>query len=113
MLFSLILNLKNNIVKVKSSVESEVLTTYFKLLVTLQKLTNEYDIDLKIKTFKNVFQQLIANEMIPFQGEPLVGLQLMGILESRTLDFKNVIVLSVNEEKLPQGKKINHLFLMT
>ena len=105
-LFSLILNLRNNIVKLKSSVESEVLTTYFKLLVTLQKLTNEYDIDLKIKTFKNVFQQLIANEMIPFQGEPLVGLQLMGILESRTLDFKNVIVLSVNEEKLPQGKKI-------
>ena len=40
-------------------------------------------------------------------GEPLNGLQMMGVLETRTLDFKNLIVLSVNEEKLPAGKSFN------
>jgi CRISPR/Cas system-associated exonuclease Cas4 (RecB family) len=52
-------------------------------------------------------RQLVAKETIPFQGEPLKGVQLMGILESRTLDFKNVIILSVNEGKLPKGKSVN------
>jgi hypothetical protein len=52
-------------------------------------------------------QQLVAKETIPFKGEPLKGVQLMGILESRTLDFKNVIMLSVNEGKLPKGKSVN------
>ena len=40
-------------------------------------------------------------------GEPLNGLQMMGVLETRTLDFKNVIIMSVNEEKLPAGKSVN------
>ena len=52
-------------------------------------------------------QQLVAKETIPFKGEPLKGVQLMGILETRTLDFKNVIMLSVNEGKLPKGKSVN------
>ena len=44
--------------------------------------------------------------------ENLVGVQLMGILESRTLDFKNVIMLSVNEGKIPKVNRLIHLFLM-
>ena len=59
------------------------------------------------KMFSIQINQLTANEIIPFQGEPLKGVQIMGILETRTLDFKNVIMLSVNEGILPKGKYIN------
>ena len=44
---------------------------------------------------------------VSFEGEPLQGLQIMGVLESRVLDFDTVIITSVNEGKFPAGKSIN------
>ena len=91
----------------KGSIESEVLATFFKSLIVLKKLIAESKFEIELKTLQIVMQQLVAKETIPFKGEPLKGVQLMGILESRTLDFKNVIMLSVNEGKLPKGKSVN------
>lgn len=54
-----------------------------------------------LKSFLRLFRQLIRAEKIPFRGEPLRGLQIMGVLETRNLDFKNVFILSLNEGALP------------
>lgn len=54
-----------------------------------------------LKAFLRLFRQLVRAVKIPFTGEPLKGLQVMGVLETRNLDFKNVFVLSLNEGALP------------
>lgn len=56
-----------------------------------------------VKAFLQLFRQLVKTQKIPFTGEPLRGLQVMGVLETRNLDFKNVFVLSLNEGSLPSG----------
>jgi len=103
----LIEKLRLPLVGKQGSIESEVLATFYKSITVLQNLIAENNFDLELKTLQVVMQQLVAKETIPFKGEPLKGVQLMGILESRTLDFKNVIMLSVNEGKLPKGKAVN------
>jgi CRISPR/Cas system-associated exonuclease Cas4 (RecB family) len=55
----------------------------------------------KLKSFLRLFRQYAQREKIPFSGEPLKGLQVMGVLESRNLDFKNVFMLSLNEGVFP------------
>lgn len=55
----------------------------------------------KLKAFLRLFRLLVRAERIPFRGEPLKGLQVMGVLETRNLDFKNVFVLSLNEGSFP------------
>ena len=104
---AIIEQLRLPLVAKKGSIESEVLATFFKSLTILKKLVAENKFEIELKTLQVVMQQLVAKEKIPFKGEPLEGVQLMGILESRTLDFKNVIMLSVNEGKLPKGKSVN------
>lgn len=54
-----------------------------------------------LKSFLRLFRQLIRTNKIPFSGEPLRGLQIMGVLETRNLDYKNVFVLSLNEGAFP------------
>lgn len=54
-----------------------------------------------------IFQRLIQGSVLSFSGEPLEGLQIMGMLESRTLDFEYLIVLGMNEGVIPQGKTAN------
>lgn len=53
------------------------------------------------KSFLRLFRQLLKAEKIPFTGEPLRGLQVMGVLETRNLDYKNVYILSLNEGAFP------------
>jgi CRISPR/Cas system-associated exonuclease Cas4 (RecB family) len=60
-----------------------------------------------ITAFRFLFENYISGVSIPFQSEATEGLQIMGLLETRTLDFKNVILLSVNEGVLPTGKTVN------
>jgi hypothetical protein len=62
--------------------------------------------------FQKLFRQVVLSQKIPFSGEPLKGLQIMGVLETRNLDFENVFILSMNEGMLPaparQGSYIPH-----
>jgi CRISPR/Cas system-associated exonuclease Cas4 (RecB family) len=57
-----------------------------------------------------IIKQVVAASTVPFYGEPLKGLQVMGVLETRTVDFKNIIMLSANEGLLP-GSKLTNSFL--
>jgi len=60
-----------------------------------------------IKTLQAIYKQVIDVAEVSFEGEPLNGLQIMGVLESRVLDFETVIITSVNEGKFPAGKSNN------
>ena len=66
-----------------------------------------YNIEIKMETLEILINQHINSESIDFQGEPLRGLQIMGLLETRLMNFENVILLSVNEGKLPLGNSQN------
>ncbi|PWN71189.1 PD-(D/E)XK nuclease family protein [Chryseobacterium phosphatilyticum] len=66
-----------------------------------------YNIEIRMDTLEILINQHINSESIDFQGEPLRGLQIMGLLETRLLNFENVILLSVNEGKLPLGNSQN------
>jgi hypothetical protein len=59
----------------------------------------------KLKSFLRLFRQYARGEKIPFVGEPLKGIQVMGVLESRNLDFKNIFVLSLNEGIFPAASR--------
>lgn len=60
-----------------------------------------------VATLYAIYKQVIDVAEVSFEGEPLDGLQLMGVLESRVLDFETVIITSVNEGKFPAGKSTN------
>ena len=60
-----------------------------------------------METLEVLINQLVSSETIDFQGEPLAGLQVMGLLETRLLNFENIILLSANEGKLPLGNSQN------
>lgn len=55
------------------------------------------------KTLVRLLRQVFSSLSIPFHGEPAIGMQIMGVLETRNLDFEHLILLSVNEEKLPKS----------
>ncbi|MDC6350838.1 PD-(D/E)XK nuclease family protein [Zeaxanthinibacter sp. PT1] len=62
-----------------------------------------------LRTLESLYRSLLESETVDFRGEPLEGLQVMGMLESRNLDFDTVILTSVNEGVLPSGKAHNSL----
>jgi hypothetical protein len=68
----------------------------------LRELFRKSPPDTGIHTFIRLFRKILGSASIPFEGEPLRGLQIMGILESRLLDFDKVIVLSLNEGVMPR-----------
>lgn len=74
-----------------------------KMITYFENHTNIDD----IKTLQAIYKQVIDVAEISFEGEPLSGLQIMGVLESRVLDFETVIITSVNEGKFPAGKSTN------
>jgi len=92
----------------KTNLELEYLFAFTKILNRLQQLMKDYANSVNdVKTFKVLVTQIVRSTTLPFYGEPLLGLQVMGMLETRTLDFENVILLSANEDILPSGKTTN------
>ena len=82
----------------------------FSIYNIIIKISNYYETYQKIDTLEilfSIYKQVIDQAQVSFEGEPLQGLQIMGILESRVLDFENVIITSLNEGKLPGGKSNN------
>ncbi|MEN8156760.1 MAG: PD-(D/E)XK nuclease family protein [Bacteroidota bacterium] len=75
----------------------------FRMLVHLNKLETQLTArpDMPMQVLERLFRRVVATLRVPFEGEPLSGLQLMGFLETRMLDFKHVILLSMNEEVMP------------
>ena len=81
----------------------ESLFRTYTLLNRLQELIQTGDLAVDCITLERLIQQLIQSTSIPFHGEPAEGIQVMGVLETRNLDFEHILVLSCNEGKLPKG----------
>lgn len=77
----------------------------FQLAVHMKSIPSEMD----VLVLQKLFLQLMGSKSVPFSGEPMKGLQVMGLLETRNLDFENVIILSCNENILPAGKSTDSL----
>ena len=76
----------------------------FKIVNRLLKLEESGILRVEPFTLSRLLFQIINSHSLPFHGEPAVGIQLMGVLETRNLDFKNVLMLSVNEGNLPKSE---------
>lgn len=83
--------------------EREFIVQYYKTVVRLSDLLST-DTDMQVTTFFKLLKRLIENISVAFEGEPLSGLQVMGVLETRALDFENIILLSMNEGVFPLKK---------
>lgn len=89
------------------NLEIEYLFQFAKLFNQLHLLLEKYPVLSSIKAFHSIFKQLLTNFSIELYGEPLQGLQVMGMLETRNIDFENVILIGANEGILPKGKTFN------
>ncbi|EOG6896299.1 TPA: PD-(D/E)XK nuclease family protein [Flavobacterium psychrophilum] len=105
----ILLIIKSNLESI--SEEDKVVKTFlYSIYKVINKLItycskNEYIEN--IDTLHTIYKQVIDLAEVSFEGEPLSGLQIMGVLESRVLDFETVIITSLNEGKFPAGKTVN------
>jgi len=86
------------------SIDYEYIYHFYTLLTRLKDSLKNTGSLLSIRTFRQLFIDIVKGSRIPFTGEPLEGLQIMGMLETQTLDFPYLFILSVNEGHLPPGK---------
>ena len=75
----------------------------FTILNRLAALADSGDLVVDNTTLRRLVSQLVGAASIPFHGEPVVGVQIMGVLETRNIDFDNVLLLSCNEGNMPKG----------
>ncbi|MFK8283704.1 PD-(D/E)XK nuclease family protein [Capnocytophaga canis] len=108
----------NIIYRIKNAVESdknenilglEYAYRFYQLFNQLQTLQGKYGYIDSVKTLYHFYLDILQKSSLNFEGEPLEGLQVMGVLESRSLDFDNIIITSVNEGVMPMGKSGNSL----
>lgn len=91
----------------QNHLELEYLQIILKHFMRLHDVLQRYPHFNDIQAFRQLYTQVVGNAAAPFIGEPLKGLQIMGVLETRTLDFDHLILVNVNEGVLPSGKSIN------
>lgn len=78
----------------------------FKAYTTINRfrtLIEEDELTVQSETFRRLLVKVLSATNIPFHGEPAIGMQVMGVLETRNLDFRHLVLLSVNEGQLPQS----------
>lgn len=90
-----------------SDVEREFLFTYINLLRSFDQKLNKFNWPINCATFFTLLHKLSQSESVAFSGEPLSGLQVMGVLETRDVDFENLIILSMNEGVFPAKPQTN------
>ena len=69
----------------------------------LYSLIESGELNVRTDTLKRLISKVLTSSNIPFHGEPAIGMQVMGVLETRNLDFRNLIMLSLNEGQLPKS----------
>lgn len=89
--------------------EQEYLYLFYTLLGKFEHTLQGRKKEVNIQTTRQLLFELINQNKIPFSGEPVSDLQIIGLLETRALDFERVIILSVNEGVLPSPKRQNSL----
>ena len=90
-------------------VYSESLYGFYTVFNRLQEIFQQYHYIEDVEAAYQFYRELLQTETLDLLGEPLTGLQVMGLLESRGLDFKNLVITSLNEEILPKGRNENTL----
>ena len=75
----------------------------YTILNRLAALADSGDLVVDNTTLRRLVSQLVSSSSIPFHGEPVVGVQIMGVLETRNIDFDHVLLLSCNEGNMPKG----------
>lgn len=91
----------------ENPIDREFIYFFLKEFNKITSYLNERSEQFSLKLIKKIVREHFQAAKIPFEGEPVEGFQIMGFLETRTLDFKNVIVLSANEGKLPAQRSMN------
>lgn len=99
----------------KNAIERSIIYHFDKSIRILQQTLSAFEEDIKdakLSTFKTIFNQHWMRENIAYYGNPLEGLQVMGLLETRLIDFKNVVVVGLNEGSMPPTNPIQTLVPM-
>lgn len=86
-----------------SALYQESIFDMYKIINRLAGLVDSGELDVDVVTLQRLVKQLITTTSIPFHGEPAIGIQVMGVLETRNLDFEHVLLLSCNEGNMPKG----------
>lgn len=90
-----------------NDLEQEFIFHYFTTVNRMKEIMQDAGIEMKIDTYFRLLKRVTDTITIPFRGEPLSGLQIMGVLETRALDFDQLIILSMNEGIFPLRKAAN------
>lgn len=101
-----------NQLKKENEFEKALIEIFDKSIVDFQNCIAEDIPPMKLRTFKMLFNQQWATASIAYYGNPIDGLQIMGLLETRLLDFKRIIVIGMNEGKMPPTNPIQTLIPM-
>lgn len=97
--------IENNIINQDNdsdNVEKTCIKKYIEQFNQFIDIIGDYEVILNENTFFYLIDRFISGTVVSLQGEPLEGLQIMGVLETRCLDFKNIIILSMNERIFPR-----------
>lgn len=89
--------------------EREALACLWEIVQHFQELQSEYHFVDNLNVLNKIYTRLAKRRSVAFYGEPLKGLQILGVLETRNLDFKRVILVSANEGTIPSGRTNNTL----
>lgn len=93
----------------KDPKEQESLACLWEILQHFQSLQDEYHFIDNLNVLNKIYTRMAQRRSVSFYGEPLKGLQILGVLETRNLDFKRVILISANEGTIPSGRTNNTL----
>ncbi|MVN78743.1 PD-(D/E)XK nuclease family protein [Hymenobacter sp. HMF4947] len=93
-----------------TAIEAEYLYLFYTLVRQLDSAFSCQEQRLSVRSFRRFLYEQMRRTRLPFAGEPLAQVQIMGLLETRALDFDHVIILSCNENTLPPPKRQNSLF---
>ncbi|PRY11990.1 PD-(D/E)XK nuclease superfamily protein [Pontibacter ummariensis] len=89
----------------RNNIETEYLYIFYTLVKRLDTIFDCREHKISVRSFRKFLYELISQTRLPFSGEPISEVQIMGMLETRALDFENLIILSVNENVLPAPKR--------
>src|SRR5690554_4897286 len=101
------LALKNKLNETTNPILRAALHKNYQIFQQLETLINKYPYVSSVASLYKLFSETISKTTLDFEGEPQKGLQIMGLLETRALDYETVIITSVNEGILPAGKSNN------
>lgn len=97
----------SNSTQTAAGIEQEFIFHYFATVNRMKEVMREAKIEMRLDTYFRLLKRMTDLITIPFEGEPLSGLQVMGVLETRALDFDRLIILSMNEGIFPLKKVAN------